>query len=355
MVSKRDLLAEVWQLAWGGSDRTVDVHLSWLRRKLGETRPRRATCTACAASACDWWRRPRHRRSRLDEAGASCCCRRRSPSWSCWRSRFRWRSSSATPSTRRATDALQEQANRVANYLRGTASAPRSTRSPATSGRSRTSRASVCVLPDLTTSAARRRVRRAASPGRLRRRGRSRRTAIPPQPQAVDWHGGKLVTLPVLPDPTSPAARQGADLVRVYASMPSSARTRRGGGCCSDSAASGCLRSASLAGELLTRRIVRPLVRHRGDRAPHSAPATSPPARPPRSPRGRRGRRGAEPARRPHRRTDRRGARDRRRPVAPVAHPADGAAAGRRGAARPGRGRADRQPRHRRWNACSRR
>jgi DNA-binding response OmpR family regulator len=37
VVTKRDLLAEVWQLAWGGSDRTVDVHLSWLRRKLGET------------------------------------------------------------------------------------------------------------------------------------------------------------------------------------------------------------------------------------------------------------------------------------------------------------------------------
>ena len=37
VVTKRDLLAEVWQQAWGGSDRTVDVHLSWLRRKLGET------------------------------------------------------------------------------------------------------------------------------------------------------------------------------------------------------------------------------------------------------------------------------------------------------------------------------
>src|ERR1700748_177568 len=37
VVSKRDLLSEVWQLAWGGSDRTVDVHLSWLRRKLGAT------------------------------------------------------------------------------------------------------------------------------------------------------------------------------------------------------------------------------------------------------------------------------------------------------------------------------
>jgi DNA-binding response OmpR family regulator len=37
VVSKRTLLSEVWQVVDGGSDRTVDVHLSWLRRKLGET------------------------------------------------------------------------------------------------------------------------------------------------------------------------------------------------------------------------------------------------------------------------------------------------------------------------------
>ncbi len=37
VVSKRTLLAEVWQQADGGSERTVDVHLSWLRHKLGET------------------------------------------------------------------------------------------------------------------------------------------------------------------------------------------------------------------------------------------------------------------------------------------------------------------------------
>lgn len=37
VVSKRDILAEVWQLPYGGSDKTVDVHVSWLRRKLGET------------------------------------------------------------------------------------------------------------------------------------------------------------------------------------------------------------------------------------------------------------------------------------------------------------------------------
>ena len=37
VVTKRELLAEVWQQPYGGSDRTVDVHLSWLRRKLGES------------------------------------------------------------------------------------------------------------------------------------------------------------------------------------------------------------------------------------------------------------------------------------------------------------------------------
>ena len=37
VVTKRDLLAEVWREPYGGSERTVDVHLSWLRKKLGET------------------------------------------------------------------------------------------------------------------------------------------------------------------------------------------------------------------------------------------------------------------------------------------------------------------------------
>jgi len=42
VVSKRELLAEVWRLPYGGADKTVDVHLSWLRKKLGEsaTEPR---------------------------------------------------------------------------------------------------------------------------------------------------------------------------------------------------------------------------------------------------------------------------------------------------------------------------
>jgi DNA-binding response OmpR family regulator len=37
VVTKRELLAEVWRDAYGSSERTLDVHLSWLRRKLGET------------------------------------------------------------------------------------------------------------------------------------------------------------------------------------------------------------------------------------------------------------------------------------------------------------------------------
>ena len=37
VVTRRDLLTHVWQLPYGGADKTVDVHISWLRRKLGET------------------------------------------------------------------------------------------------------------------------------------------------------------------------------------------------------------------------------------------------------------------------------------------------------------------------------
>ncbi|MET7965517.1 response regulator transcription factor [Micromonospora sp. NPDC005305] len=37
VVTKRELLTEVWRIPYGGADKTVDVHLSWLRRKLGES------------------------------------------------------------------------------------------------------------------------------------------------------------------------------------------------------------------------------------------------------------------------------------------------------------------------------
>jgi DNA-binding response OmpR family regulator len=37
VVTRRDLLTDVWRMPYGGADKTVDVHVSWLRRKLGET------------------------------------------------------------------------------------------------------------------------------------------------------------------------------------------------------------------------------------------------------------------------------------------------------------------------------
>jgi DNA-binding response OmpR family regulator len=37
VVTRRQLLVDVWQLTYGGAEKTVDVHLSWLRRKLGES------------------------------------------------------------------------------------------------------------------------------------------------------------------------------------------------------------------------------------------------------------------------------------------------------------------------------
>jgi DNA-binding response OmpR family regulator len=37
VVAKRELLTHVWQLPYGGADKTVDVHIAWLRRKLGES------------------------------------------------------------------------------------------------------------------------------------------------------------------------------------------------------------------------------------------------------------------------------------------------------------------------------
>ena len=37
VVTRGELLSAVWRLPYNGKDKTVDVHLSWLRRKLGES------------------------------------------------------------------------------------------------------------------------------------------------------------------------------------------------------------------------------------------------------------------------------------------------------------------------------
>jgi DNA-binding response OmpR family regulator len=37
LVTRQELIEEVWRQPYRGSEQTVDVHISWLRRKLGET------------------------------------------------------------------------------------------------------------------------------------------------------------------------------------------------------------------------------------------------------------------------------------------------------------------------------
>ena len=55
VVSKQELLAEVWRQPYGGADKTIDVHLSVLRRKMGESAAqRRATYTPSTGSGSGW-------------------------------------------------------------------------------------------------------------------------------------------------------------------------------------------------------------------------------------------------------------------------------------------------------------
>ena len=45
VVTRDDLMREVWGAEWWGSTKTLDMHISWLRRKLGDdaTNPKRIT------------------------------------------------------------------------------------------------------------------------------------------------------------------------------------------------------------------------------------------------------------------------------------------------------------------------
>jgi DNA-binding response OmpR family regulator len=36
VVSRERIMADVWDTTWMGSTKTVDMHVSWLRRKLGD-------------------------------------------------------------------------------------------------------------------------------------------------------------------------------------------------------------------------------------------------------------------------------------------------------------------------------
>lgn len=36
VVTRESLMADVWDMNWFGSTKTLDVHIAWLRRKLGD-------------------------------------------------------------------------------------------------------------------------------------------------------------------------------------------------------------------------------------------------------------------------------------------------------------------------------
>ena len=36
VVTREDLMSDVWDVNWFGSTKTLDVHIGWLRRKLGD-------------------------------------------------------------------------------------------------------------------------------------------------------------------------------------------------------------------------------------------------------------------------------------------------------------------------------
>lgn len=157
-----------------------------------------------------------------------------------------------------ATDALQEQANRVANYLRGTASAPSA---DAIAGFVTSVSHESCVsvvLPNLTTIGC-------PPPDADDLIGGSEygkdghEHGGPPQPQTVDWQDGKLVTLPVLQAPEQSGAEQSADVVRVYASNANLHSDETRWWLLLGFGSLGLLAIGILAAELLTRRLVRPL------------------------------------------------------------------------------------------------
>ena len=36
VVTREDLMSEIWDVNWFGSTKTLDVHIGWLRKKLGD-------------------------------------------------------------------------------------------------------------------------------------------------------------------------------------------------------------------------------------------------------------------------------------------------------------------------------
>lgn len=54
VLTRHDLVTEVWDTTWVGDERIVDVHIGNLRRKLGTDTRGRGLSTPCVAWATGW-------------------------------------------------------------------------------------------------------------------------------------------------------------------------------------------------------------------------------------------------------------------------------------------------------------
>lgn len=157
-----------------------------------------------------------------------------------------------------ATKALQDKANRVANYLRGTFPAP-------TTGQLRSFLTSLGGSSTASVQFADGTVIGTPPPGdpadlpdvrRFRRDGPSTRGVGTPN-SAIAYRGGKLAQLPIFSDPQQPTM----DVVRVFASDNQLHSGETGWWVLLTGSGLGLLLLAAGAAELLTRRLVRPLER----------------------------------------------------------------------------------------------
>jgi signal transduction histidine kinase len=160
-----------------------------------------------------------------------------------------------------ATDALQNRANQIANYLRGGSAQPTSAEIQSELS-TRSGHRSVSVqLPNATVLGTP--PPDAAHLPPLPQFGPRDRDydhpTGPPQPTPVSWRGGKLVQLPVLAGAEDAGPDQPIYVVRVYASSAQLHSGETPWWLLLAGSSVGLLLLGVAGGELLTRRIVRPL------------------------------------------------------------------------------------------------
>jgi DNA-binding response OmpR family regulator len=51
VITREQLMREVWDTTWWSSTKTLDMHISWLRKKLGDDATTRGSSPPCAGSA----------------------------------------------------------------------------------------------------------------------------------------------------------------------------------------------------------------------------------------------------------------------------------------------------------------